>query len=133
MNLPLHYGLLGVLEASAIAFAIGLLVYLLMRWIGTRNQWSPGHVIGWAGVIAIAISAGVDLWNMLYLGVMKLESPLYARLALKRIHDADSVAIRAFCSALAAGAAVGCGASWFSLRLEGQTSDEAHVPTKKEH
>jgi hypothetical protein len=133
MNLPLHYGLLGVLEASAIAFVIGLLVYLLMRWIGMRNQWSPGHVIGWAGVIAIAISAGTDLWNMLYLGVMKLESPLYARLALQRIHDADSVAIRAFCAALAAGAAVACGASWFSLRSERQGGDQAHVSTEKEH
>ncbi|MET0289575.1 MAG: hypothetical protein ABW178_08105 [Pseudoxanthomonas sp.] len=130
MNLPLHYGLLGVLEASAIAFAIGLLVYLLMRWIGTRNQWSPGHIIGWAGMVAMAIAAGVDLWNMLYLGVVKLESPIYARLALQRIHDADSLAIRAFCEALAAGAAVGCAASWFSLRSEEKTGDATHVSTK---
>ena len=33
MNLSLHTGLLGALEAGLIAFAIGLLVYALWSWV----------------------------------------------------------------------------------------------------
>ena len=34
MNLPLHFGLLGSLEAGAIALLIGLLVFCGWRWLG---------------------------------------------------------------------------------------------------
>ena len=53
MNLPLHFGLLGTLEAGLIALLVGLLVYALWhrlcRWAG----WTDGHAIGWACVIAV--------------------------------------------------------------------------------
>lgn len=94
MNLPLHIGLLGALEAGLIALLIGVLSYGLWHWIVRAFGGSTGHALGWAFVTAIVVGAGTDAWNLFYLGMMKLESPLYARLALQGIHDAGSVGTR---------------------------------------
>ena len=94
MNLPLHNGFLGVIEAGLIAVLIGMLAYGLLRWIVRALGGSAGHALGWACVLAVAIAAGVDAWNMFSLGMMKLESPLYARLALEGIHDPASLGAR---------------------------------------
>jgi hypothetical protein len=37
MNLPLHFGLLGSLEAGVIALLAGLLVFCGWRWLGRRG------------------------------------------------------------------------------------------------
>jgi len=94
MNLPLHTGLLGCLEAGLIAFLVGVLVYAGWAWLGRRTGMQIGHVVGWGAVIATAIAAGLDAWNLFYIGMVKLESPLYARLALAGIHDADNLGTR---------------------------------------
>ncbi|HYM87224.1 MAG TPA: hypothetical protein VET30_10910, partial [Pseudoxanthomonas sp.] len=94
MNLPLHLGLLGALEAGLIAVLVGLLAYALWRWIVRLAGGTVGHAIGWACVTAVAVAAGIDSWNLFYLSVVKLESPLYARLALQGIHDAGSLGTR---------------------------------------
>ncbi len=94
MNLPLHYGLLGALEAGLIAFVIGVLVYAGWAWVCRRTGLLIGHAVGWGGAIAVAASAGIDAWNLFYLGMVKLESPLYARLALAGIHDPDNLGTR---------------------------------------
>lgn len=105
MNLPLHFGLLGALEACAIAFVIGLLVYAVWHWIAARADIHHSHAIGWSCVIAVAIGAGIDAWHLFYLGMVKLESPVYARMALARIHDPDSLGARVTLEAI--GAVVG--------------------------
>lgn len=110
MNLPLHLGWLGVLEAAGIAFAIGLLLFFVFRAIGRRAGWGPGHDVGWACLAAVALGAGADAWNLFYLGVVKLESPVYARIALAKIHDADSLGARVFMELL--GALCGVAAGW---------------------
>jgi len=94
MNLPLHTGLLGCLEAGLIAFLVGVLVYAAWAWIGRRTGMQIGHVLGWGAVIATVVAAGLDAWNLFYIGMVKLESPLYARLALAGIHDADNLGTR---------------------------------------
>lgn len=116
MNLPLHYGLPGVLEAAGIAFLVGVLVFVLVRWAAMRVGASLGHTLGGASVLAVIAAAGLDCWNLFYLGVVKLESPLYARIALAGIHDADSLGVRASCEVLGALTGVGLGAWWFSPR-----------------
>lgn len=120
MNLPLHYGFLGALEAGLIAFLVGLLCYLLWQWICRRTGWSVGHAIGWACVTAVIVSTGIDAWNLFYLGMMKLESPLYARLALQGIHDPDSLGARVICELAGALSGVVMGWQWFS----GKTREE---------
>ena len=114
MNLPLHLGFLGAMEAGLIALLAGILSYGLWRWLMRRAGASVGHTIGWACVTAVVVAGGIDAWNLLYLGVMKLESPLYARLALQSIHDAESLGARVVCEVAGAMAGVAVGWQLFS-------------------
>lgn len=114
MNLPLHLGLLGALEAGLIALLVGVLAYGLLQWVVRKLQGSVGHALGWGFVIAAVVSAGVDAWNLFYLGMVRLESPVYARLALQGIHDADSLGTRVVCEIVGAGLGVLLGWQLFS-------------------
>lgn len=116
MNLPLHYGVLGAIEAGLIAFVLGVLCFLFWNWVSTRMRWSMGHAVGWASVSAVIFGAGVDTWNMFYLGISKLESPLYARLALQGIHDPDSLGSRVVLEIAGALSGVALGWQWFSKK-----------------
>ncbi len=110
MNLPLHLGWPGILEATLIAFAVGVLCFLFWRWLCRRTGWGEARAIGWACVSAVVIAAGIDTWHLFYLGVVTLESPLYARIALAKMHDADNIGTRAFLEW--AGAIAGVIAGW---------------------
>ncbi|MEN1940863.1 hypothetical protein WCE41_07315 [Luteimonas sp. MJ246] len=109
MNLPLHPGWPGALEAGLIALVIGLLAYALFHAIGVRARWPEGHAIGWACLAAVAVSAGIDTWHLFYMGVVKLESPVYARIALSKIHDPNGLGIRVLMEVIGALAGVALG------------------------
>ncbi|MCL1530436.1 hypothetical protein A7D16_20550 [Xanthomonas nasturtii] len=94
MNLPLHFGLLGSLEAGLIALILGVLVFAAVERIGRRLQFNHGHTLGIACLLTVAIGAGYDIWNLVYTSIVRLESPLYARLALARIHDPNELGSR---------------------------------------
>ncbi len=121
MNLPLHYGLLGVLEAGGIALLVGLLVFALCNWLGTRWRWGIGHVLGWSLLAAFAIAGGVDAWNMFYIGMVKLESPLYARLALKAIHNPETLGMRVVAELV--GVAFGVMLGWLAFSRKSLHAD----------
>jgi len=125
MNLELHYGLLGSLEAALIALACGFVVFSLWWQVCRRIGLSHGHAIGWASLGAVAAGAGVDCWNLFYLGMVRLESPLYARLALAGIHDPDQLGTRVVLEVL--GALIGVGLGWyaFSSRIAGDDATTA--------
>ena len=110
MNLPLHLGFLGALEAGLIAMLVGVLAYALWHWLMRAFGGSVAQTIGWAGVTAVAVAGGIDAWNLFYLGIMKLESPLYARLALQGIHDPGSLGARVVMEVV--GAMVGVVIGW---------------------
>lgn len=123
MNLPLHFGWLGVMEAALIAFGVGILCLLAWRWLCLRWGWHESRAIGIACCFAVAIGAGVDSWNLFYLGVVRLESPLYARLALARMHDPDFLGTRVFLEWAAALSGVVAG--WGLMAARGRAGDEA--------
>lgn len=114
MNLPLHFGFLGALEAGLIALLVGVLGYGLLQWVVRKLQGSVGHALGWGFVVAAVASTGIDAWNLFYLGMVRLESPVYARLALQGIHDADSLGTRVVCESIGAGLGVLLGWKLFS-------------------
>ncbi|HYG08048.1 MAG TPA: hypothetical protein VD865_16775 [Stenotrophomonas sp.] len=114
MNLPLHFGLLGSLEAGLIALLIGLGAYWVSQFLCRRAGLSLGHAIGWACLAAVAIGAGWDIWNLFYTSIVRLESPLYARLALQSIHDPDQLGGRVVLEVVGALAGVALGWRLFS-------------------
>lgn len=124
MNLPLHYGLPGSLEAGLIALLVGVLAFALWQWLRRRAGLSDGQVLGGAGLAATAIAAGYDAWNLFYTSIVRLESPLYARLALASIHDPDQLGTRVVLEVLGALAGVGLGWRLFSARSENRPPGE---------
>ncbi|QZN79120.1 hypothetical protein K5K93_10745 [Stenotrophomonas sp. DR822] len=123
MNLPLHFGLLGTLEAGLIALLVGLLVYFLWHHLCRVLRWTVGHAIGWSCVIAVIISAGIDAWKLFYMGIVRLESPLYARLFLSTIHDPNELGSRVVLEIAGALAGVALGWVLFSSRSSEKTVD----------
>ena len=121
MNLPLHFGLLGSLEAGLIALLIGLGVYWVSHSLCKRAGLSLGHAVGWACLAAVAIGAGWDIWNLFYTSIVRLESPLYARLALQSIHDPDQLGGRVVLEV--AGALAGVALGWRLFSAEAEPAD----------
>lgn len=122
MNLPLHFGLLGSLEAGLIALVLGVLLFAAVEHIGRRLQFTHGHTLGIACLLAVAIGAGYDIWNLVYTSIVRLESPLYARLALAKIHDPNELGSRVILQV--AGAIAGVVVGW-KLFSSGSWDDEA--------
>lgn len=131
MNLPLHYGLAGALEAGLIALLLGFVAYLGWRWLARRTGLTTAHALAWSCVLAIAIGAGIDAWNMFYLGIARLESPLYARLALQKIHDAESLGARVLCEV--SGAVAGVVLSWWLFSSGSRHGEAEEVRTGGEN
>ncbi|MBB2755936.1 UNVERIFIED_ORG: hypothetical protein GGR68_000034 [Xanthomonas campestris] len=122
MNLPLHFGLLGSLEAGLIALVLGVLVFAGVEHIGRRLHFTHGHTLGIACLLAVAIGGGYDIWNLVYTSIVRLESPLYARLALAKIHDPNELGSRVILEV--AGAIAGVVMGW-KLFSSGSWDDEA--------
>ncbi len=116
MNLSLHYGLLGSLEAGGIALLVGLLVYFLWHSVCRWMRGTAGHALGGACVIAVVIAAGIDIWKLFYMGIVRLESPFYARLFLSTIHDPNQLGTRVVLEIIGACCGVALGWLLFSAR-----------------
>jgi len=123
MNLPLHYGLLGSLEAGGIALLVGLLVYFLWHHVCRWMRGTAGHALGGACVIAVVIAAGIDIWKLFYMGIVRLESPFYARLFLSTIHDPNELGTRVVLEIIGACSGVALGWLLFSARSASKPGD----------
>ncbi|WP_305806233.1 hypothetical protein [Stenotrophomonas sp. YIM B06876] len=117
MNLALHFGLLGSLEAGLIALLLGFSVFYLCQYLCRRAGGSHGLAIACACGVALVLGAGIDVWKLFYLGIVRLESPLYARIALASIHDPDQLGTRVVLELI--GGLTGVALGWwaFSSRL----------------
>jgi hypothetical protein len=118
VNLALHTGWLGALEAGSIAFLVGLLAYLLSHFIAHLLRWPAGHAIGWAAFASVAIGAGIDLWHLFSLFFVNPGSPAYVQLALAGIHDPDGLGTRAVMEIV--GALGGVLVAWLALESRGE-------------
>ncbi|ATB60274.1 hypothetical protein CKU38_03917 [Xanthomonas citri pv. fuscans] len=90
------------------------LSYGVRKWrderCGWRVQFNHGHTLGIACLLAVAIGAGYDIWHLVYTSIVRLESPLYARLALAKIHDPNELGSRVVLEV--AGALAGVVVGW---------------------
>ncbi|GAB3029967.1 MULTISPECIES: hypothetical protein [Oleiagrimonas] len=108
MNLRfLDMGMAGVLEASLIALAAGIVALLLVHVVvGRRLRWSHGKQIGWAYLFTLLTACSADIWNLVYMGIVPMQSPVTIQRVLSGIHDPDYLGMRVVGEVVAAGLGV---------------------------
>ncbi|WP_266170474.1 hypothetical protein [Dyella subtropica] len=117
------FGMVGGLQAGAIAAAAGFLLCVLFRWIGRRNGWSQGAQLGWSYLLALFLAGGGDLWDMFYFNYARLQSLQLLKAKLAEVHDPDGIGTRVFCEFV--GVVVGVFLAWWLLvgrRRDGETT-----------
>jgi hypothetical protein len=83
----LSTGMSGVLQAGGIALLLGVLLSVLTHALGPRFGWREGSAIGVAFALALGLAAGNDAWTLLYLSIVRMESPFVIQRTLGAIHD----------------------------------------------
>ncbi len=91
------YGIIGGLQAGAISALAGALLFVLFHWLGRRNGCSYGPQIGWSFLLAAALTASGDLWNLFHFNYGKLQSLPLLKVKLAEMHDADGIGTPALC------------------------------------
>ena len=110
MNLSwLHTGMLGSLEAGLISLLVAFLFHGVAHAIGRRVSWSEAGKIGRAYVAALIVSAGPDIWHLLYMGIVPLESVVTIQRMLERIYDPAWLGVRVVMEFIGAGFGVMAG------------------------
>lgn len=104
------YGWVGGMEAGAISFVVGLVLYVVFHRIGQRNDWSDARQIGWSYFLALLLTGRVDFWNLFYFNYAQLQSLQVLQAKLAGVHDPDNIGTRALCELL--GAAIGVFIAW---------------------
>ncbi len=107
----LSTGIPGVLQAGGIALLLGVLLSVLTHALAPGFHWREGSAIGVAFALALAIAAGNDAWTLLYLSIVRMESPFVIQRTLGAIHDPAWLGTRVvseFC-----GCAIGVMLGWY--------------------
>ena len=104
------YGFVGGLEAGAIALAVGIVIFGLLHAIGRGNGWSDGKELAIAFVLAVAVGAGQDIWDLVYFNMAPLQFLTLLKLKLAAVHDPDAIGLRVFFEFV--GALVGVFIGW---------------------
>lgn len=88
LNAPwLLSGLQGVIEVGLLAVLVGLTLSVFAHWLAPRLHWRQGSAIGIALIVALALAAGGDAWNLLYCSIVRMESPFVIQRTLGAIRD----------------------------------------------
>lgn len=90
----LSSGIAGALEAGAIAFLVGTFLCVVGHLLGDRIGWRQGTAIGVALLATLVIAAGVDSWDLFYLSIVRMESPMVIERTLSEINDPGSLGLR---------------------------------------
>jgi len=104
------YGIVGALEAGAIALAIGLVLFVLLHLYGRTQGWSLGMEVGWACVGGMILAGGSDMWNLVYFNYGRVQSLQLLKVRLAEVHDPDNLGARVFFEFV--GVAVGVFIGW---------------------
>ena len=112
------YGIVGGMQAGAIAAVIGFFMLLLVHWLTRKQHWSLGHELGVTYLLALLPSSSGDLWNLFYFNYADLQSPVLMRATLADVHDPDGIGTRVLCEFL--GVAVGLSLAWLLLFWRGR-------------
>jgi hypothetical protein len=88
------FGLVGALEAGAIALVVSLVAYVVLHLFGRTQGWSMGLEISWAAIVSLLLAGGGDLWNLFYFNYGRLQSLQLLRARLAEVHDPDSIGLR---------------------------------------
>jgi len=105
------YGWIGGLEAGAISVAVAVVLYPFFHALGRRHGWSEARRVGWAYLVALALSAREDLWNLFYFNYGRLQSLQLLQAKLAQVHDPDGIGTRVLCEL--AGATAGVFLGWW--------------------
>ncbi len=103
-------GIVGAIQAGLISAAAGLLLFLLLHWLGRRHRWSAARKIGWSFLLASILTVSGDMWDMFYFNYANLQSLALLRAELARIHDPQSLGLRVLCELL--GVSLGVFLGW---------------------
>jgi hypothetical protein len=112
------YGIVGALEAGAIALAVGIVLYGLLHLINRGNGWSHGKELGIAFALSVVLAGGQDMWNLFYFNMAPLQSITLLKLKLAAVHDPDAIGLRVFFEWLGALIGVCIGWAMFSGELK---------------
>jgi hypothetical protein len=107
------FGIIGGIQAGAIAAVIGFFMLLLVRWLTRKQHWSLGRELGVAYLLSLVPSSSGDLWNLFYFNYANLQSPVFLAVALADVHDPDNIGTRVICEFV--GVAVGLLLAWLVL------------------
>lgn len=100
----------GALAAGAFSLLVGALLLGLVHLFGRRHAWSHAQEIGWAFIATLLASASEDSWNLMYMGIVPMQSPATIGRILADIHDPDYLGIRVVCEII--GAMLGVMLGW---------------------
>jgi hypothetical protein len=103
-------GIVGAVEAGLISAAAGLLLFLLLHWLGRHHHWCAAREIGWAFLLAAVLTVSGDLWDMFYFNYANLQSPALLAAVLAQTHDPQNLGLRVLCELL--GVSLGIYLGW---------------------
>jgi hypothetical protein len=83
----LSTGVSGAMQAGGIALLLGVLLSALTHALAPRFGWREGSAIGVAFALTLGLAAGNDAWTLLYLSIVRMESPFVIQRTLGAIHD----------------------------------------------
>jgi hypothetical protein len=104
------YGIVGALEAGAIALVIGLVAFVLLHLFGRSQGWGLGIEVGWACLGGVILAGGSDMWNLVYFNYGRVQSLQLLKVRLAEVHDPDNLGARVFFEFV--GVAVGVFIGW---------------------
>lgn len=123
------YGMVGGLQAGAIAAVVGLLLFGALRWFGERNEWGNGKQLAWAYLLTLALAASGDLWDLVYFNYGQLQSLQLLKAKLAGVHDPDGIGTRVMCEFI--GGVIGVYVGWVLFARLGLVRPRAPTSTPK--